>query len=94
MSIVFFTGFPGFLGSELVPRVLGRSPQHRAVCLIQSKFIGPARSRLENIEKAYPHLRSRIELTIGDIAEPDLGLEGVSRIKNETTEIRIEQFHH
>ncbi len=87
MSIVLFTGFPGFLGSELLPRVLERSPEHRAVCLIQSKFIGQSRSRLEDIEKAYPHLHGRIELAVGDIAAPDLGLEGVSRIKKETSEV-------
>jgi thioester reductase-like protein len=87
MSMVFFTGFPGFLGSELLPRVLGRSPQHRAVCLIQSKFMDQARSGLDSIERAYPHLGGRIELTVGDIAEPDLGLECGSRIKNETSEI-------
>ena len=87
MSNVLFTGFPGFLGSELLPRVLGRSPQQRAVCLIQSKFIGQARSRLENIEKAYPPLRGRIDLAVGNITEPDLGLADASRIKNETSEI-------
>ncbi len=44
MSIAFFTGFPGFLGSALLPKVLEQSPAQRAVCLIQSKFIGQARS--------------------------------------------------
>ena len=87
MSLVLFTGFPGFLGSELLPRVLERSPEHRAVCLIQSKVIAQARSRLEHIEKAHPHLRGRIDLTVGDISERDLGLERISRIKNETSEI-------
>ena len=87
MSIVFFTGFPGFLGSELLPRVLERSPEHEAVCLIQSKFIAQARSRLEDIEKTYPHFRGRIELVEGDITAPDLGLEDISRIKKETSEI-------
>ena len=38
MSTIFFTGFPGFLGSELVPRVLGRSEDTSAICLIQEKF--------------------------------------------------------
>ena len=87
MSIVFFTGFPGFLGSELLPRVLERSPEHRAVCLIQSKFIAQARSRLVDIEKTYPHFHGRIELVVGDITAPNLGLEDISRITRETSEI-------
>jgi thioester reductase-like protein len=87
MSIVFFTGFPGFLGSELLPRVLERSPEYRAVCLIQSTFIAQARSRLEHIEKTYPHLSGRIDLTIGDITEPGLGLASIAKIQNETSEI-------
>lgn len=87
MPVVFFTGFPGFLGSELLPRVLDRSPEHRAVCLVQSKFMGPSRSRVEEIEQAFPHLRGRIELAIGDITAAGLGLEDVSRISTETREI-------
>lgn len=87
MSIVFFTGFPGFLGAELLPRVLERSPEQEAVCLIQSKFIAQARSRLEDIERTYPHFRGRIELAEGDITAPDLGLEDISRIKRETSEV-------
>ena len=39
MSTLFFTGFPGFLGSELVPRVLGRSADDVALCLVQPKFV-------------------------------------------------------
>ncbi len=87
MSIVFFTGFPGFLGSELLPRVLGRSPESRAVCLIQSKFTAQAHSRLEHLEQAYPHLRGRVELTVGDITEPDVGLEDSPRIKSQMSEV-------
>ena len=87
MSLVFITGFPGFLGSELLPRVLERSPQQRAVCLVQAKFIAQARSRLEEIERAYPALRGRTDLAVGNIAEPDLGLADAFRIKNDTSEI-------
>jgi hypothetical protein len=42
MATVFFTGFPGHLGSELVPRVLSRLGGTEAVCLVQPKFIDKA----------------------------------------------------
>ncbi len=87
MSIVFFTGFPGFLGSELLPRVLERSPEYRAVCLIQSKFTSQARSRLEHIEGVHPDLRGRIDLVVGDITEANLGLDNVSQLKEQTSEV-------
>lgn len=87
MSIVLFTGFPGFLGSELLPRVLGRLPDHQAVCLIQPKFAEAACSALERIADAHPHLRGRIELALGDITASGLGLQDVARIKNHASEI-------
>jgi thioester reductase-like protein len=87
MPNLLFTGFPGFLGSELLPKVLGRLPEHRAFCLVQSKFMGQAEARLESILKAFPTLRGRIALAIGDITQPDLGLENAPRIQRETSEI-------
>jgi len=87
MSIVFFTGFPGFLGSELVPRVLQNSAASQAVCLVQSKFMGEARSALAHIEYACPRLSGRIDLAVGDITAPGLGLKDISRIKKHTSEV-------
>lgn len=87
MSIVLFTGFPGFLCSELLPRVLERSPEHQAVCLIQSKFAESAQSALERMEGERPHLRGRTELAVGDITAPGLGLQDLARIKQHTSDI-------
>jgi thioester reductase-like protein len=87
MSIMLFTGFPGFLGSELLPRVLERSPDDRAVCLVQSKFHAQACSRLEQIEGTNPRLRGRTDLAVGDITEPDLGMKDAFQIRNKTSEI-------
>jgi len=87
MATVFFTGFPGFLGSELLPRILERSPEYRAVCLIQSKFADLARSRLEQIEGVHPDLCGRIELTAGDITEADLGLDDAPRLREQISEV-------
>ena len=38
MSTLLFTGFPGFLGVQLLPRVLSRLPNSTVTCLIQSNF--------------------------------------------------------
>jgi thioester reductase-like protein len=87
MPIMLFTGFPGFLGSELLSRVLKRSPNDRAVCLVQAKFFSQAESRLKRIQEAAPDLRGRVELVAGDITEPDLGLENTTRLKDQTSEV-------
>ena len=38
MSLFFFLGFPGFLGSELIKRLLLRLEHVDALCLVQPKF--------------------------------------------------------
>ncbi|HET7435666.1 MAG TPA: SDR family oxidoreductase [Thermoanaerobaculia bacterium] len=69
MASIFFTGFPGFLGSELLPRILGRTDD-RALCLIQPKFRALAEERARTIVAAHPQLKNRIELVEGDITAP------------------------
>ena len=72
--VIFFTGFPGFLGTELLPRVLRRAPDARAVCLVQPHFAAQARRRAAELERADERLTGRIEMVEGDITRPDLGL--------------------
>ncbi|MTV24848.1 SDR family oxidoreductase [Nitriliruptoraceae bacterium ZYF776] len=71
---VLFTGFPGFLGSELLPRVLRREADAVAVCLVQDRFLPLAQQRVAELVAADGSLVGRIELVIGDITVPDLGL--------------------
>ncbi|HJL05298.1 MAG TPA: SDR family oxidoreductase [Polyangiaceae bacterium LLY-WYZ-15_(1-7)] len=73
-STVFFTGFPGFLGRELLPRVLERAPERRAVCLIQARYRPQAEAAVRELEARHPSLNGRIDLVDGDITLPDLGL--------------------
>lgn len=74
MSTVFFTGFPGFLGTALLPRVLRRSADLEAVCLVQQRFLPQAQTRLTELTASDPSLTDRIRLVVGDITVPDLGL--------------------
>jgi thioester reductase-like protein len=73
---IFVTGFPGFLGSRLLPRILARAPEARAACLVQPKFEGVAKSRLAELEALDPGLAGRIDLVEGDLTAPGLGMEG------------------
>jgi len=67
LSTIFFTGFPGFLGVELLPRMLRRSPDATATCLVQGKFAPLARQRVDEIVAKDPSLAHRIILVEGDI---------------------------
>lgn len=63
MPTIFFTGYPGLLGAELLPRVLSRDPGLTARCLVQPKFAARARERAAG-------LGGRVEIVEGDITRP------------------------
>ena len=71
---VFMTGFPGFLGSALLPRILRRT-ECDAMCLVQSQFADVARQRVAELCTADATLEGRIRLVTGDITQPGLGLD-------------------
>jgi len=66
MSAIFFTGFPGFLGSELLPRVVARTDGY-ALCLVQPKFRALAEERSRQLVASWPELAGRIRLVEGDL---------------------------
>ncbi|WP_255152018.1 SDR family oxidoreductase [Halorarius halobius] len=88
MSTVFFTGFPGFLGSALVGRVLDRSDEETTVtCLVQSKFRDEAERRAEEVAADHD-AEGRIDLVEGDITDPELGLgDAYDDLQADTVEV-------
>ncbi len=89
MAVIFLTGFPGFLGSALVERLLDRYAEDTSVtCLIQAKFRPQAERHAAEIERGCPNRAGRIRLVEGDITMPDLCLgDQVQALQNETVEI-------
>lgn len=85
---VFMTGFPGFLGSALLPRIMDRT-EEEAVCLVQPRYRLAAESRVEALVAADRRLAGRVRLVTGDITEPGLGLPDQVAVELEraTTEI-------
>jgi len=79
MAALLITGFPGFLGSALLPRLLARREGARAICIVQTQHMATARARLDQIEADHPHTVGRIELIKGDITRPGLGIDPVAR---------------
>jgi thioester reductase-like protein len=71
----FLTGFPGFLGSALVDRLLDRYDE--VVCLVQPTYRAVAEERAADL--AGPDWRADLTLREGDITDPTLGLDEVVR---------------
>lgn len=69
-----FTGFPGFLGVRLLPRLLELSPGATFQCLVQEKFLDVARQQIEALAERHAHTRGHIEILVGDITAERLGL--------------------
>nr|WP_252701357.1 SDR family oxidoreductase [Natronosalvus vescus] len=68
------TGFPGFLGSALLERLLARGDEPVA-CLIQSRYRQQAERRAGALTSDAGVDPDAIQLLEGDITEPDLGLD-------------------
>ena len=79
MASLFMTGFPGFLGSALLPKLLARRPKMTAVCLVQPHHMTDAETRLKALEEAFPHTVGRIDLITGDITASDLGIDSADQ---------------
>jgi thioester reductase-like protein len=80
-SNVFLTGATGFLGAEIMKRVLERHPASRLTLLVRSSPKETAGERVDTLlakmfgaETGKKH-RTRIEVVDGDIARPALGLD-------------------
>jgi thioester reductase-like protein len=72
---ILLTGFPGFIGMRLLPRILELQPEARLECLVQGKFMDAARDAVATLEAKHPHAKGRIGLAPGDITVQGLGIE-------------------
>jgi thioester reductase-like protein len=81
-GVVFFTGFPGFIGRKLVSRILADDPEVRVAALVEEKMADDARKCAEQYDAS-----DRIDVITGDIGERRLGLpdETYDRLVGEIT---------
>jgi thioester reductase-like protein len=84
MASLLVTGFPGFIGTRLVRRLLTDSPQARVVALVEPRMAERAREVAATLEGG-----DRVTVQPGDIADPLLGVDDATyeRLAAETTEI-------
>ncbi len=88
MTALLMTGFPGFLGSALLPRILARREGVEAICVVQPQHLVTAKERLRDIEAAHPEVAGRTELVTGDITEEGLGIDPIhGELLEQVTEV-------
>jgi thioester reductase-like protein len=79
VSSILMTGFPGFLGSALLPRLLARGPDVHAWCLVQPQHQALAEQRIEELAREHPHVHDRVQVLTGDLTARGLGLDAAAR---------------
>src|SRR2546423_10963637 len=81
-GLVLFTGFPGFIGSRLVAKLLAGDQEVRVAAVVESKMADRARSAAGRIDGG-----DRIDVLEGDIGEQRLGLseDDYERLRAEAT---------
>ncbi len=72
MSNLLVTGYPGFLASNLIPRILLQRPESQVICLVEPRFLKTAEERRSSLD---PALQQRVEIVAGDICKPGLALQ-------------------
>jgi thioester reductase-like protein len=90
----FLTGGTGILGTEIVPRLLAKSPGCQVTLLVRCSETSGTESRLREVLDYVGHWwpgldLSRVNAVRGDIVEPALGLspEDISGLRNSVTHI-------
>ena len=71
---ILFTGFPGFIGARLIPRLVELRADTTFHCLVQEKFLDAARSSIDALAAAHPATKGRLKVVTGDITQPGLGI--------------------
>ena len=81
-GLVFFTGFPGFIGRRLVARLLADDPDVRIAALVEEKMAEAARTAASGLDGG-----DRVEVLVGDIGDRRLGLSDADydRLTTEVT---------
>lgn len=85
MKKIFFTGFPGFIGTRLVRELIKRDRDLEVTALIQQKFLHSAEAARSRISEEIPESSKRIEFVFGDITQENLGISDVNSISTQVT---------
>ncbi len=72
--VIFFTGYPGFLGRWQVHSILADDPSMELNFLVQDKFLARASEDLYELEREGKARPGSLKAVAGDVTDPRLGL--------------------
>ncbi|MCH9680222.1 MAG: SDR family oxidoreductase [Deltaproteobacteria bacterium] len=75
---LFITGFPGFIGQQLVQRLHAEHPDATLYLLVEPRMVFEAERRCRRLERDEPGLAGRWRLVVGDLREHGLGIDEAS----------------
>lgn len=85
---VFVTGFPGFLGSSLVERLVRRhAPRATVTCLVEASRLEVAGERARELLRRLDKPAECLRVVEGDLARYDLGSAPDERRERETSDV-------
>ena len=73
-KVLFFTGFPGFIGKRLVKEIAAQEPDTDFIFLVQDRFIPDAAAAVEELKMDRRLRDSAMTILAGDISFERLGL--------------------
>ncbi|MGB9664030.1 MAG: SDR family oxidoreductase [Ignavibacteria bacterium] len=84
---IFLTGFPGFIASRLIPKLLQNRTGGKAFLLVQSKFRETAKIQVKKLESEFNFLKYRLTIVEGDLTLSELGIDKSKIDLNSISEI-------
>ena len=77
---VLITGFPGFIASRLVERLVTDEPETRLFLMCEPRFALTAKARCEALEQRLPAMKGMWHIVPGDIRRPGIKLMARNQI--------------
>jgi thioester reductase-like protein len=71
---IFLTGFPGFIASQLIDRIVEHDDEATFTFVVQEHMLGAAETSLARHDAEHTGLADRTTLVAGDITKPYLGM--------------------
>jgi len=87
MKKIFLTGFPGFIGTRLVRKLIKRDQELEVIALIQQKFLHSAEAARSKMSEEVQGSSKRIHFVFGDITQDNLGMSDVDSVSSQVAGI-------